>query len=486
MAEEKTKAPAYEAGQAIYDATKLGTPRMVVLGLQHMFAMFGATVLVPLITGLDVSTTLLFAGLGTLLFHFITKMKVPAFLGSSFAFLGGYAAITGLADETMTQAQLLPYACFGVACAGLVYLILAAVIRAFGTSKVMRYFPPVVTGPIIVAIGLGLSGSAVTNCQENWLVAFSALIVVIMFNIWGVGMMRIIPIIMGVIVSYIVAILCHDVDFTPIKEAAWIGSPIHWSSTVFGGVDFANSSLILTAIIAIVPIALATMMEHIGDISAIGATVGKNYIADPGLHRTLTGDGLATTIASLFGAPANTTYGENTGVLALTKVYDPKVIRIAACFAAVLSFSPKFAAIIHTIPTATIGGISFVLYGMISAAGLRNMVESHVDFSKSRNLIIAAVILVCALGMTDGLTFHLGSVAITLSALAVGSIAGILLNAILPGKDFTFDESDPKDTGADLSLENVALEKQKAYGEKKAREKAAVKKLKATAVNSEE
>ena len=349
----------------------------------------------------------------------------------------------------------------------------------------MKYFPPVVTGPIIVAIGLGLSGSAVANCQENWLVAFSALVVVIMFNIWGVGMMRIIPSIMGVVVSYIVAVLCHDVDFTPIKEAAWIGSPIHWHSTVFGGVDFGNSSLVITAIVAIVPIALATMMEHIGDISAISATVGKNYIADPGLHRTLTGDGLATTIASLFGAPANTTYGENTGVLALTKVYDPKVIRIAACFAAVLSFSPKFAAIIHTIPTATIGGISFVLYGMISAAGLRNMVESHVDFSKSRNLIIAAVILVCALGMTDGLTFHIGSVAITLSALAVGSIAGILLNAILPGKDYIFDESDPHDTGADLSLENVALEKQKAYGEKKAKEKAAVKKLKAKAVETE-
>ncbi len=482
---ENTNAKTYEAGDAIYDATKLGTPKMIILGIQHLFAMFGATVLVPLITGLDVSTTLLFAGFGTLLFHFITKKKVPAFLGSSFAFLGGYAAITGLADENMTQAELLPYACFGVACAGIVYLIFAAIIRAFGTQKVMKYFPPVVTGPIIVAIGLGLSGSAVANCQENWLVAFSALIVVIMFNIWGVGMMRIIPIIMGVIVSYVVAVLCHDVDFAPIKEAAWIGSPIHWSSTVFGGVDFSNTSLVLTAVVAIVPIALATMMEHIGDISAIGATVGKNYIADPGLHRTMTGDGLATTIASLFGAPANTTYGENTGVLALTKVYDPKVIRIAACFAAVLSFSPKFAAVIHTIPTATIGGISFVLYGMISAAGLRNMVESHVDFSKSRNLIIAAVILVSSLGMTDGLTFHLGSITVTLSALAVGSIAGIVLNAILPGKDFVFDESDPKDTGADLSLENIDLEKQKEYGERKAKEKSAVKKLKANAVNKD-
>lgn len=491
MAEEKTTVAVEETetpelGTAIYDAKVLGTPRMLVLGLQHMFAMFGATVLVPLITGLDVSTTLLFAGLGTLLFHFITKMKVPAFLGSSFAFLGGYAAITGLADENMTQAQLLPYACFGVACAGLVYLILAAIIKAFGTKTVMKYFPPVVTGPIIIAIGLGLAPSAIANCGTNWLVAISALVVVILFNIWGIGMMRIIPIIMGVIVSYVVAILCHDVDFTPIKEAAWIGSPIHWQSTVFGGVDFGNSSLVITAVVAIVPIALATMMEHIGDISAIGATVGKNYIADPGLHRTLTGDGLATTIASLFGAPANTTYGENTGVLALTKVYDPRVIRIAACFAAVLSFSPKFAAVIHTIPTATIGGISFVLYGMISAAGLRNLVETHVDFSKTRNLIIAAVILVSSLGLksntlangdvVDGIQFNLGSLTITLSALAVGSLAGILLNAILPGKDYVFDESDPKDTGADMSLENVVLDKQKAYGE----EKAAAKKLKAT------
>ena len=354
----------------------------------------------------------------------------------------------------------------------------------------MKYFPPVVTGPIIIAIGLGLAPTAISSCKSNWLVAIAALVVVILFNIWGIGMMRIIPIIMGVIVSYIVAVLCHDVDFTPIKEAAWIGFPIHWDSTVFGGIDYSNSSLILTAVIAIVPIALATMMEHIGDISAISATVGKNYLADPGLHRTLTGDGLATFMASLFGAPANTTYGENTGVLALTRVYDPRVIRIAAGFAALLSFSPKFAAIIQTIPSATVGGISFVLYGMISAAGLRNLVESHVDFSKSRNLIIAAVILVCSLGLKfqlvdgalfDGLSFSIGSLNITLSALAVGSIAGILLNAILPGKDYIFDESDPHDTGADLSFENVALEKQKAYGEKKAKEKAAVKKLKVKA-----
>ena len=435
----------------IRDARQLGVPKMIILGLQHMFAMFGATVLVPIITGLSVSTTLLCAGLGTLLFHFITKRKVPAFLGSSFAFLGGYAAIAPAEGAGgMTQAQLLPYACFGVACAGLVYFILAACIKAVGVNKVMRYFPPVVTGPIIIAIGLGLAGSAINNCQTDWLVAIVALAVVINFNIWGKGMMKIIPIILGVVASYVVAIIRGDVDFAPIKDAAWIGLPIHTSSTIFA-IDWSNKSLIISAVIAIVPIALATMMEHIGDISAISATTGENYIKDPGLHRTLMGDGLATTLASIFGGPANTTYGENTGVLVLTKVYDPKVIRLAACFAAFLSFCPKFAAVIETIPAATIGGISFVLYGMISAAGVRNIVDSRVDFTNNRNLIVAAVILVTSLGLTAGATFSIGSVTITLSALAVASIAGIVLNAILPGKDFDFEEDSPIDTGASLS-----------------------------------
>lgn len=435
----------------IRDARALGVPKMIILGLQHMFAMFGATVLVPIITGLSVSTTLLCAGLGTLLFHFITKRKVPAFLGSSFAFLGGYAAIAPAEGAGgMTQAQLLPYACFGVACAGLVYFILAACIKAVGVNKVMRYFPPVVTGPIIIAIGLGLAGSAINNCQTDWIVAIVALAVVIIFNIWGKGMMKIIPIILGVVASYIVAIIRADVDFTPIKDAAWIGLPVHTSSTIFA-IDWSNKSLIISAVIAIVPIALATMMEHIGDISAISATTGENYIKDPGLHRTLMGDGLATTLASIFGGPANTTYGENTGVLVLTKVYDPKVIRLAAFFAAFLSFCPKFAAVIETIPAATIGGISFVLYGMISAAGVRNIVDSRVDFTNNRNLIVAAVILVTSLGLTAGATFSIGSVTITLSALAVASIAGIVLNAILPGKDFDFEEDAPIDTGASLS-----------------------------------
>ena len=466
----------------IYDAKSLGIPKMLILGLQHLFAMFGATVLVPIITGLSVSTTLLCAGLGTLLFHLISKRKVPAFLGSSFAFLGGYAASAPAEGAGgMTQAQLLPYACLGVACAGLLYLVLAGLIRAYGVNRIMKFFPPVVTGPIIIAIGLGLSGSAVTNCETDWLVAFVALAVIIIFNIWGKGMMKIIPIILGVIASYIVAVLRHDVDFTPIKEAKWFGLPIIWKQTVFGGVDFSNKSLVLSAIIAIVPIALATMMEHIGDISAISATVGRNYLADPGLHRTLTGDGVATALAALFGGPANTTYGENTGVLALTKVYDPKVIRIAACFAAVLSFSPKFAGVIESIPAATIGGISFVLYGMISAAGVRNLVESQVDFSKSRNLIIAAVILVASLGMTNGLSFSIGKVTITLSALAVGSLAGILLNAILPGKDYDFESKNPREggTGADMSSSVNAAEEEEAYSDHKFEKKEEKLELKA-------
>ena len=443
----------------IYDAKQLGVPKMFVLGFQHMFAMFGATVLVPLLTGLDVATTLLMAGLGTLLFHCITKFKVPAFLGSSFAFLGGYATVAPLEGANgMTQRELLPYACLGVACAGLVYLALAAIIKLVGIKKVMKFFPPVVTGPIIIAIGLGLSGSAVDNCATNWPLALIALAIVVIFNIWGKGMAKIIPILLGVLGAYFVAILVGNVggvagwaiDFTAVKEAAWIGLPIHKEATILG-IDWSQKGLIISSIVGIMPIALATMMEHIGDVSAIGATVGKNYIKDPGLHRTLTGDGLATTIASLLGAPANTTYGENTGVLALSKVYDPKVIRLAAVFAVVLSFSPKFAVVINSLPTAIIGGISFVLYGMISAIGVRNVVESKVDFTKSRNLIVAAIILVTALGLSNGATFTIGGVSITLSALACASLAGIILNAILPGKDYEFTEDEPKDTGVNFA-----------------------------------
>ncbi len=462
MAKEKIKV----GQEAIYDARKLGGGRMTVLGFQHMFAMFGATVTVPLLTGLSISTTLLFAGLGTLLFHCLTKFKVPAFLGSSFAFIAGYLAIAPWIenpDGTKTaNKELLPYACLGVACAGLLYLVVAALVKIVGVNKIMKLFPPVVTGPIIMAIGLGLAPSAVTNCSNNWWLAVIALVLVIVFNIFGKGMVKIVPILLGIIGTYLVAVLVGNVggvesfaiDFTAVKEAPWIGNPIEWSSTVFGGVH--DKSIAVSAIIAIVPIAIATMMEHIGDISAISATVGKNYISDPGLHRTLLGDGLATTLASLFGAPANTTYGENTGVLALSKVYDARVVRIAAYFALVFSFCPKFAAIIESIPVAIVGGISFVLYGMISAIGVRNVVEARVDFSKARNTIIAAVILVVALGLGNGITFNIGSTAVTLTALACASIVGIVLNLIFPEKDF-----DPETAfQADSKTAQVNIEKE--------------------------
>lgn len=436
----KTKKEKSTVGeQGIYDARTLGRPKMLILGFQHTFAMFGATVLVPLLTGLNMQTTLLMAGLGTLLFHLITKGKVPAFLGSSFAFLGGYAAVAPMAADGTPNKEMLPYACLGVACAGLVYLILAALFAVFPIQKVMRFFPPVVTGPIIIAIGLSLAGSAVDNCKTNWLLAIVALAVIIICNIWGRGMAKIIPILIGILVSYVLAVCLKQVDFAPIKEAAWIGLPVTKDGIVFGNVG--DKSLAVSAIIAIVPISLATMMEHIGDISAISATTGKNFLADPGLKRTLVGDGLATSMSALFGGPANTTYGENTGVLALTKVYDPKVVRIAAVVAVILSFSPKFAAVINTIPAAIIGGVSFVLYGMISGIGVRNMVENKVDLTKSRNLIITAVILVSALGI-GSVDFSIGKFNISLTALAVAAIAGILLNAILPGNDYVFKMDD--------------------------------------------
>ena len=441
-----------ETKEGIYSVKEMGAGKTLLLGLQHMFAMFGATVLVPILTGLDVATTLLFAGLGTLLFHLITKRKVPAFLGSSFAFLSGYAAvkcmegITDAAGNTIENPQLLPYACIGVCFAGLLYFVLAAFIKAFGVSKVMKCFPPVVTGPIIIAIGLTLSASAITNCSTNWWLAIATILVVVICNIYGKGMVKIIPILIAVVVSYLLAAVTGNVDFSGVRDAAWIGLPVKYENTVFSvfGDNF-NPSFFITSIVTIMPIALATIVEHIGDISAISSTVGRNYFKDPGLHRTLIGDGAATIVASLFGAPANTTYGENTGVLTLSKVYDPFVIELAAGFAILFSFCPKFAAVISAMPAATIGGISLVLYGMISAVGVRNVVESHVDFSKSRNVIIAALILVLAIGIkyynaSGDISFMIGQIKISFSGIAAGALVGIILNAILPGKDYEFSD----------------------------------------------
>ena len=445
----------------IYDARELGVPKMLVLGFQHMFAMFGATVLVPALTGLSVSATLLFAGLGTLLFHLLAKGKVPAFLGSSFAFIGGYAAVAPMlpdaaGEATIPNLELLPYACFGVALAGLLYVVLSALFKVFGVKKVMRFFPPIVTGPVIICIGLTLSSSAIDNCRTNWWIALVAILIVVVANIFGKGMIKIIPILLGVVASYLVAAVSGNVDFTKVMAADWVGLPFQWSNTVFG--LFArpdlDTSMLITAAITIMPLALATMVEHIGDMCAISSTCSRNYLADPGLHRTLLGDGLATSLASLFGAPANTTYGENTGVLALSKVYDPKVIRIAAVLAILFSFSPKFEALVAAMPAATIGGVSMILYGMISAVGVRNVVENKVDFTKSRNVLIAAIIMVLSIGITysgaGAVVIPAGSVTIQLSGLAVGAIVGIILNAILPGKDYEFGTDLQGDTAVNF------------------------------------
>ena len=433
--------------EAIYDARQLGTPRMLILGLQHMFAMFGATVLVPILVQgyglpLSIQTTLLFAGLGTLLFHVCTKFKVPAFLGSSFAYLGGFSTVATMpAYEGLDPETKLAYALGGIVIAGLLYLVLALLFKVLGAKKVMRYFPPIVTGPMIIMIGLNLSGSAINNASTCWWLALVAMAIIVVANIWGKGMVKIIPILLGVVGSYIVAVIAGQVDFSGVSEASFLGLQ-----------QFVIAKFDVSAILVMAPIAIAAMMEHIGDISAISSTTGRNFIEDPGLHRTLVGDGLATAFAGFFGGPANTTYGENTGVLALSKVYDPRVVRLAAIYAIILSFSPKFDALVNSIPAAIVGGVSFILYGMISAVGVRNIVENQVDLTKSRNLIIAAVMFVSGLGFSSvgGITFTVGGAAVTLSGLAIAALCGVILNAILPGNDYEFGVSVTGDKSADL------------------------------------
>lgn len=456
----------------VRDARKLGIPKMLILGIQHMFAMFGATILVPILVagyfqtacnepltrGLTVSVTLFCAGVGTLIFHVCSKLKVPAFLGSSFAFLGGFYTVANL-DSGMYAGmgvnEKAAYACGGIVVAGVLYLVAALIFKLVGVNRVMRFLPPVVTGPIIICIGLSLASSAISNASTNWLLAIVALAVIIVFNIWGKGMFKIIPILMGVVISYVFALVLNAfgvtnpdgsaiLNFASISSSSWIGIP-----------QFQLCKFDITSILVMAPIAIATMMEHVGDMSAISATVEQNFIADPGLHRTLMGDGLATAFAGLVGGPANTTYGENTGVLELSKVYDPRVIRIAAGLAIVLSFIPKFSAVISTMPAAIIGGVSFMLYGMISAIGVRNVVENKVDLTKSRNLIIAGVIFVCGLGFSNGLTFTIAGTHITLTALAIAAIAGIVLNAVLPGNDYNFGVNPEGDQSRGVYVSNT-------------------------------
>lgn len=456
----------------IKDASVLGIPKMLLLGLQHMFAMFGATILVPILVNsyfgskgqvLSVQVTLFCAGLGTLFFHLCSKFKVPAFLGSSFAFLGGFASIASLDSgifQNMPDSEKLQYACGGILVAGLLYLVLALIIKLVGVKRVMRFLPPVVTGPIIVCIGLSLAPSAVSNASTNWLIALVALAVIIIFNIWGKGMFKIIPILLGVVISYLFALCLHFMGFTNPDGSAILNFAGLASAAPIGLPPFQLPKFNLTAILIMAPIAIATMMEHIGDMSAISATVGENFLEDPGLHRTLIGDGIATSLSALIGGPANTTYGENTGVLELSRVHDPKVVRLAAVYAVILSFFPAVSELIGSMPASIIGGVSFILYGMISAIGVRNVVENHVDFTKSRNLIIAGVILVCGLGFTNGLTFTIAGTTITLTSLAIAAIAGILLNLILPGNDYHFGDDPEADSSRGIDLRPHELEKE--------------------------
>ena len=410
----------------IYDARKeLGWGKTIIMGLQQCFAMFGATILVPVLTnsypgaegmGLSASVTLFCAGIATLWFHFITKGKVPVFLGSSFAFLGMYAAIIPAYGKE--------YATGGVIAAGGLYVILAILIKVFGTKRVMKLFPPVVCGPLIILIGINLAGSAVSNVMTNWILGVIPIIVILICNTWGKGMIKIIPVLIALIVSYIIAIVMGAVNFDAVGTAAWVGLPA-----------FHLPKFNADCIIAGLAVAVAAMVEHVGDVMAIGATCGKNFIADPGLTRTLLGDGIGTSLAGLLGGPANTTYSENTGVVALTRVFDPFVMRVAAVMAIILSLSPKFEAVINSIPTAVIGGISFVLYGMIAATGIRTIVENQVDYVNMRNVLVTAIILVCGLGFN---TYPIVIGSVSFGGLACAAIFGIILNAILPGKDYEF------------------------------------------------
>lgn len=398
---------------------QLGVGKTILLGLQHTFTMFGATVLVPILTGMSVSVALFMAGVCTLIGHFIMKNRVPVFLGSSFAYIAPTIAVVELVKAN-GGTDGIAYATGGIVIAGLIYVVVAALIYLFGVEKVISFFPPVVCGPMIMVIGLNLAPTAIEMAAENWPLAIVAFAVVVAVNIFGRGFIQIVPVIIGLIVGYIVALVTGHVDFTPVKQAAWVGLP-----------DFTIAKFDLKYIMVIAPVAFATIVEHIGDVIAIGATVEDDFTKDPGLHRTMIADGLMTSLSAFVGGPANTTYSENTGVLALTRVWDPIVMKIAAVFAIILGGVPKIAAIINTIPGPIIGGISIVLFGMIAAIGLRTVVENQVDFKSSRNLIIAATILVLGIGGAV-LPIKIGSFELTFQGMGLAAIVGIILNKVLP------------------------------------------------------
>ncbi|MFZ5967580.1 MAG: uracil-xanthine permease family protein [Bacillota bacterium] len=403
--------------EAIREGDYLPTSKKIILGIQHTFTMFGATVLVPIITGLDISVSLFMAGVGTLLFHLITKGQVPAFLGSSFAFIAPILAVANMPEYGMAYAQ------GGIVVAGLVYLVLAGLVYLFGYEKIVNFFPPVVTGPIIMVIGLKLAPVAIDMAKGNWLLAIVSFLIVTVVSIFGKGFIQVLPVLCGLIGGYVFALITGNVDFTPITQV----------QNIFAVPNFTIAKFSFQSVMIVAPVAIATMVEHIGDVLAIGATVEKDFMKSPGLHRTLLGDGLATSLSAMFGGPANTTYSENTGVLALTRVFNPVIMRIAACFAILLGIIPKLGAFISTIPAPVVGGISIVLFGMIASIGGRTLVENKVDFTRSRNLIISAVILVLGLGgAVLPININVLSVSFTLEGMALAAIIGILLNKVLP------------------------------------------------------
>jgi len=395
--------------KAIRPGDHLSFSQLLILGLQHAFTMFGATVLVPIMTGFSVSVALFTAGIGTYWFHIVTNRKVPIFLGSSFAFIAPVA----IAAKEMG----IPAAQGGIIIAGLLYCIMAALIYFLGPKFMEALLPPIVTGPIIMVIGLNLAPTAIESASVNWFIAIAVLIVVAYVNLYVKGFMRMLPVISGIIAGYILSLFANIVDFTPIREAAWFAIP-----------DFSLPVFDLAAIGLIAPVAIASMVEHVGDVLSVGATVEQDFIKDPGLSRTLVGDGIATALAGLLGGPANTTYSENTGVLALTRVWKPEVMRVAAIIAIGLSFVQKLGAAIRTIPAPVIGGISIVLFGMIASVGVRTVVENQIDFKQPRNLFISSVILVVGIG---GAVINFGG-GLQIGGMGLAAILGILLNQVLP------------------------------------------------------
>ncbi len=393
-------------------------PNKWVLGLQHTVAMFGATVLVPLLTGLNPSVALVSAGAGTLLFHLITGGRVPVFLGSSFAFIAPMVAASKAGFSVAAIGG-------GIAAAGLVYAVMALIVTAIGSERVRQVFPPVVTGPVIVVIGLTLAPVAIDMATKGWLLAIVTLAAAIVAAVFFHGLFKMLPILVGVTVGYVVALFTGAVDLTPVREAAWVGLP------AFTWARFEPGAVFLIA-----PVAFVTVMEHIGDILTNGRVVGRDFFKEPGLHRTLLGDGAATALAGLIGGPANTTYSENTGVLAVTKVYDPSILRIAAVFAILLGFSPKLAAVLQTLPAGVLGGISILLFGMIASVGIRTLSEAQIDFTHSRNMIVVALILVLGLG---GAVADLGTISVAgaevplqASGMALAALVGVIVNLLLP------------------------------------------------------